>query len=254
VRGRVALLPLILILLTACAAKVPFSGDGRPRSSQERQAEREGVFHTVAVGETWADIARNYYGDSDGAKRLEQANPAAGEALEQGEEIFVPLTKEERDEFVKRARTRAPYNLGLAHARAGEYPEAIIQFHEALRLDAEFAPAEYNLGLAYRRAGKPRLAEEALSRAVRLDGERADYRYALGLIRLDRGDVPGGAACFRAALERDGNHLAAIYALARQYEIHGRPDLALDLWRRYLVLDPDSSRGQEARRYVEQER
>ena len=46
-------------------------------------------------------------------------------------------------------------NLGLALARLGRYPEAIDQFHEAVRLDPKNALAHSNLGLLLLASGKP---------------------------------------------------------------------------------------------------
>ena len=249
--GRAGLLLLLLLAVPlACTPRFqPRSDPGQPSGRVEDR--REGVVHRVEAGETWSDIARDYYDDAGSAKRLRGANPALGAELAAGDEVFVPLSARERQQFAQRAGARAPYNLGLAYARAGDYPEAIIQFREALRQDEKFAPAQYNLGLVYRRAGQNELATEALALAVRLDASRADYHYALGLSYLDGGEAADAAASFRAALGRDDGHLATIFALAKLYDEKGRPGLALDLWRRYLALDPGSARGAEARRRVE---
>ncbi len=251
---RPLLLLLIPLILFACTPKHRGIDPSQDRDRRGKVKQRAGVVHAVKQDESWADIARNYYGDADRAKQLMRANPNAGKAPQAGAEIFVPLGDKERDEFAKRARARVPYNQGLARARAGDYPQAIIQFGEALRVDPGFASAQYNLGLVYRRAGKKDLAVQALEQAARLDDDRAEYRYALGLARLDLGLVADAASAFRSALEINSEHLSSIYALAKLYDENGRPGLARDLWRRYLKLDPMSARGAEAGRRMERAR
>jgi len=46
-------------------------------------------------------------------------------------------------------------NLGLTLARLGRAPEAVGEFHEALRLDPKNASAHSNLGLLLLASGKP---------------------------------------------------------------------------------------------------
>jgi tetratricopeptide (TPR) repeat protein len=42
----------------------------------------------------------------------------------------------------------AHYNLGVILMQKGQLSEAIIEFHEALRLKSDFSPAQYNLAKA----------------------------------------------------------------------------------------------------------
>ena len=62
-------------------------------------------------------------------------------------------------------------NLGLALARLGRIPEAIDQFHEAVRLDPNNAAAHANLGWALLESGKPRESIPEFEAALHLNPE-----------------------------------------------------------------------------------
>jgi tetratricopeptide (TPR) repeat protein len=61
-------------------------------------------------------------------------------------------------------------DLGRALLQLGRIPEAIVQFHEALRLN-NTAPAHNNLGLALLASGKPRQSIPEFEAALRLNPE-----------------------------------------------------------------------------------
>jgi len=209
------------------------------------------VTHVVAPGETWASLAEDYYGRESRARELRRANPGLDAALVSGQEIFVPLDAGERDAFARRSRARAPYNRGLDFAQAGAYPDAIVQFLEAIAIDGDFAAAHYNLGLVYRRAGRLELALESLSSAVRLRRGRADYHFARAVALKELGRTRDAERGLRRALDRDGSHLPALHALARLLDERGKRRDAARYWRRVLALDPGGPRGEEARLRLE---
>jgi Flp pilus assembly protein TadD len=92
------------------------------------------------------------------------------------------LAKQNRNEAaldeVRRASELAPKdaeirnNLGLALVRLGRIPEAIDQFHEAVRLDPNNAvSAHANLGWALLVSGKPRESIPEFEAALQLNPE-----------------------------------------------------------------------------------
>jgi tetratricopeptide (TPR) repeat protein len=244
----------LALLLLGCAVLAGCSSKSRRIDADPYvlpgEAEGPGVTHVVEAGETWTSLAEDYYGDTRRARDLRRANRELGDALAGGEQVFVPLDADQRRDFERRAQARAFYNKGLSLAKAGDYPEAILQFEEALGHDAKLAEAHYNLGLVYRRIDRNRKAAEELSLAVKLRPERVDYRYAQGLALVDE-NPQGAELCFKAVLDRDPEHLASLYALAELYEDLGYPAKAAPYWQRYVSLDPDSTRGRRARRYLE---
>ena len=70
--------------------------------------------------------------------------------IDQGEVIkALPLLKHAASK--ERDNADIHYNLGLAHAEAGQDEDAIAPYRRAVQLNPEHSKAHYNLGLAYRR-------------------------------------------------------------------------------------------------------
>jgi tetratricopeptide (TPR) repeat protein len=87
-------------------------------------------------------------------KRYDQALPALLKALELGD---------------KTARTQC--FLGNAYLPLGKSSEAVRAYEEAIRLDANYAPAYVNLAMIYVRAGQPDKARPYYQKGCRLDRE-----------------------------------------------------------------------------------
>ncbi len=243
----VRILPLLLfVLLPACGPWSPPPETDPYALPGEEQTGRSGLEHVVLPGESWESLAVDYYGDAGRAGRLRRINDRRKLSLAPGGRVFIPLDVEERRAFEERARARAPYNKGLELARAGRFPDAILQFREALRLDPGLARAHYNLGLVYLRGGRPALALEALTRACELDRRAPAYFHAQGSALAAMGRPKQAEDLYRRALRIDDEHLPSIYALANSLELRGREREARRYWSRYLRLDPDSRRGEEA--------
>jgi tetratricopeptide (TPR) repeat protein len=243
------ILPLLLtLLLPACSPWVPPPEPDPYALPGEGEAGRSGLLHEVNAGESWESLAEDYYGDAARAGRLRRSNHRQGLHLSPGVSIFVPLDLDERRAFEERAQARAPYNKGLELARAGRFPDAILQFQEALQLDPDLDRAHYNLGLVYLRGGRPALALEALSRACELKRRNPAYCHALGGALAELGRPKEAEKLYRRALKIDESHLPSLHALARSLDARGREREARRYWSRYLRLDPGSARGEEAAR------
>ena len=253
--AKLRLLPALIaiaLLAPACSQRrtVPQGATTTPTETSPYELPDElpprepGLVHLVKPGETWAALAEDYYGDPERARGLRRANPDNAEEPAPGDEIFVPFTARERAAYGERAEARGPYNRGLELARAGEYPDAILKFEEAIERDPRLARAHYNLGLVYQRAGQPRRAVSSLEKASELTPS-ADYRYALGLALHEVGEMGKAERAFRAALELDPGHLASLYALARALDERESGE-ADRYWRAVLAADPNGARGREA--------
>lgn len=68
-------------------------------------------------------------------------------------------------------------NLAWSYERAGEYPQAVQQFKQALDVDQNYVDAQYGLGLALLGNGQHQEALEALKRAYQLAASAEDRGY-----------------------------------------------------------------------------
>ncbi len=253
--AKLRLLPALIaiaLLAPACSQKQapPRGSTTKPARTSpfdlpdEAPPREPGLVHLVKTGETWAALAEDYYGDADRARGLRRANPDNAAEPAPGEEVFIPFTARERSAYAERAEARGPYNRGLELAQAGEYPDAILKFEEAIERDPRLARAHYNLGLVYQRAGQSRRAVSSLQKASELTPS-ADYRYALGLALHEVGEMGKAERAFRSALELDPAHLPSLYALARALDERESGE-ADRYWRAVLAADPEGARGREA--------
>jgi tetratricopeptide (TPR) repeat protein len=136
---------------------------------------------------------------------------------------------------------------GETYADQGKYPEAVIQFENALRIDPNYAEAHFQLGEACIKLQQPDRAEQELARAVELDGgiyqarmEHAnlliltkDFQEAqsdVDVLLRDHGDDPGVHAIASSLLAAEGDLPGAIK------EMQAAVSLAPDRWESRLSL------------------
>lgn len=202
-------------------------------------------------------------------------------------------------------RVEARSNLGAAYARLGRYEEAIEQYKRALLLDSRNPAIHYNLGLAHYKAAQiPEAAAELAAAAsaqpdnlnavvlladchlrmgenkkviellsafepthkedravlyllgtalirdkqvekgqvlvdrILRNGDAAEARMLLGTARLLGRDYPGALKEFERAVELNPKLPAAYSFLGRALMAAGNRDRALDAFRRELELNP----------------
>jgi tetratricopeptide (TPR) repeat protein len=66
------------------------------------------------------------------------------------------------------------YTLAEAYVEAGNLDDAVADYREAIKLDADFSAAWYGLGLAYGKEGKGSEVLDALDHLRKLDPSLAD--------------------------------------------------------------------------------
>jgi len=125
-----------------------------------------------------------------------------------------------RDNVVRNPRAwLAYYNVGVALQQAGNMPEAILQWEQALRINPDYVEAHYNLGVALGRVGRIQEAIEHWEQALRIRPGFAEAHYNLGV-----------------ALDQLGRTEEA--AIHRQEALRLKPDLAED--RGHLTESPSA--------------
>lgn len=124
---------------------------------------------------------------------------------------------------------------------------AIGLFHEAARIDPDFALAYARLAealrLRYAITRERNWLEEAAaysSEALRLNPGLAPVQVAVGQVQAAQGNTDLAFAAFERALEIDPNDAAANQSIAKVYESKGRLDAAEAAFQKAIALEPDS--------------
>jgi len=120
--------------------------------------------------------------------------------------------------------TAAELNKGIALLYLQRLQEAAIALQHAATQTPNNPRIWYVFGLLYRSDNKPQQSMEAFQRVLRLDPSNADSHYFLGSFLLDRHDLPGAEAEFRAALRLAPLHASAEFGLARTLQRQGKVD------------------------------
>jgi tetratricopeptide (TPR) repeat protein len=142
------------------------------------------------------------------------------------------------------------YNMGLKLVSDGNYAEAIVKFQKALKLDHSMHDASFNLAVTYQRLGLHKNAVTVLrDLTVRVRGN-TEYLFALGNSLFHIGKTEDAEKSFQEVLDTNPTHLKSIYSLAIIYEKRGEKEKAIEMWQRYLKLDPSSDWADKARSHL----
>ena len=158
---------------------------------------------------------------------------------------------DEAEEHIRRARALAPrdpvilQNVAEALRKQERHEEAVAGFGRVLELDPEMAAAYAGRGAARFVLGRHEAAASDLERAIELEPEAAsrpgnEVLIGRALLALGRSEEEA-AARFRAALEADPRHPAALDRLGLVRFRQGRYREALDLYERHAAEDPDNA-------------
>lgn len=91
------------------------------------------------------------------------------------------------------------FRLARAWAKVGDWPKAAAAYRSAIDGDPTHAEWHFQLGRAWERAGNPVGAIEAYQSALSRDPDHPDWFYRLGTAFLKIRNVPSAAYCFRQA-------------------------------------------------------
>lgn len=135
----------------------------------------------------------------------------------------------------------AHHNLGFVYFERRNYPKAIAQFREALRLDSKLAAAQILLGMSLLSTGSMKEATRALERGVKLDPSNTTARTQLAQAYLSTDHLAAAASQYRALRKLTPRDPEIAYRLGKTY-------LNLAEWclKKIVEIDPDSARLSEA--------
>jgi tetratricopeptide (TPR) repeat protein len=135
----------------------------------------------------------------------------------------------------------AHVGLGVALQETGDAVGAVAQFQKAIQLDPSDAAAHYHLGVAFGQAGNLNQAKAELAETLRLKPDSAEAHYTLGLLLVDwpyPKDFPGAEKQFEEALKYKANFPEANEELGEVFLILGNWDAALAQFRAAISLKP----------------
>lgn len=106
------------------------------------------------------------------------------------------------------------------------------------------------LAAARREQGEPEAARKLLEEATRLEPQSAAILTGLAAAELGLGRIADATENAGRALHRDPENLEAAFLWARGLQAMSNRFAAIDAWERYLELDPEGDRAEEARRQL----
>ena len=148
--------------------------------------------------------------------------------------------------FLAAAGPEAPLLDALAHApdtaSAAQLEHRITQSWHDAATDAVQVLEDQALLAVH--LGQPKEALADCDAALQLQPELADLWRRRGEVRFVLGDEPGAAADLAQALAREKREFPALAALSRLEQARGHDREALEVWQRFLEVDPKSPGGE----------
>lgn len=134
---------------------------------------------------------------------------------------------------------------GEAYLQEEKFQEAVIEFRNALQIDARSAPAFWGLAQAYEKLERFNEAVEALQRVIRIDPDNIDARLKLAnfyLVSYERQKSPEylteAERLANEVIEKNPNHVDGNILFANVLSLRGKRDEALSRLRKAIELDP----------------
>ncbi|QDU86920.1 DNA ligase [Pirellulimonas nuda] len=135
---------------------------------------------------------------------------------------------------------------------AGDVAGAIAACRAVLMSGQGDAADQFTLAELLYRVGDLPAARERYYATLEQDEDYVEARANLGCVLAEQGELELAAASFRGALDCHPDFADARYHLALTLEDLGRTAEAIDHWRRFLAIAPESPWAEEARRRLEQ--
>jgi tetratricopeptide (TPR) repeat protein len=129
-------------------------------------------------------------------------------------------------------------NLGVLHARRGDYAKAIELYRGALAIDPQNVPVLTNLARAYQQTGRGGEADEILASIEGVHHSNPFFYVYRADLELSRGDGRKALDLLRQALALDSETPEVHLGLARVYVANGEIEKAKHHLERAIKLDP----------------
>ena len=162
------------------------------------------------------------YNDARANPKDAAANGKLGMLLAAHEQYESAAVCYERAHLLDAGSFRWPYYLGSVRALQGRNNDAVSTLREALKANADYAPARLKLAEALLSIGKLAESEEAYRTVLKTQPGSANAWYGLGRVYASRGDEHGALEAYQKAFNLFPGYGAAHYALGLAYRKQGK--------------------------------
>jgi tetratricopeptide (TPR) repeat protein len=132
----------------------------------------------------------------------------------------------------------AAMQLGMVHVRRGEWDEAAAAFRKAIAINPEIVDAHNNLGMVLTRMGRPNDAITEFRIAVELGPGRPKGFNNWGVVLWKQGQIAEAAAKFTQAARVAPQDPLSLANLAQALNAQGQKDKSRTFYRQALRRDP----------------
>lgn len=136
---------------------------------------------------------------------------------------------------------RKYFDKGSAYYQEGKYPEAEIEFRNAIKIDSRFVDAHYQLAQCYLKQSDWGHGSQELSRVIELDPANQNARTGLGTLLLADGKVTDARNLAQTVLKTAPQDARAESLLADVDAAQGNLAKALAEAQHAVELDPNRS-------------
>ena len=134
----------------------------------------------------------------------------------------------------------AHLNLGVALQDQKKLSEALIQYHEVLRLDSTRHEAYNNIGRILSEQGKPQEALDYYRESVRLNPKSPFSHNNLGLVLLELGHLDEAMGQFSEAAQLDADYAPPRFQMGKILLKQGHDAEAMPHFHEALRIEPDN--------------
>ncbi len=184
-------------------------------------------------------------GDSTKMVRLEATSRLAGVPRKNLDTLQKQLLSKNIDEYIATMNYSADFaasrhNLGNLYSNMGQFPEAVEQYREAIRIDNQFYPAKVNLAMLYNGLGENGKAEKLLKEVVKNHPGQSQTKYSLGLLLAEMKKYDEAVDYLQQAANEIPENPRVHYNLGQLLDFSGDTAGAEKALRHAVELDPEN--------------
>ena len=138
------------------------------------------------------------------------------------------------------------YQLGQAYSKNGQLQQAFPSFRKAVELSPDYAPAQLALGRLYLGAKRFDDATKAAQAVLAKDPENAGANVLLAQVYATNENIPEAITVLQKVVEQHPDSTTAYLNLGVLYVAQGKRDVALQQFQRAVAIDPKSVSGRKA--------